>query len=105
MAYAVEAAFATSDSPAAFLNRMRAEPVRRVQYALALLRKKRIRLQWCDISKRIEHRSYPVLLELALLFADHPDEAAVPFWLRCATHMPEVVKEAEEVRDLITNAM
>jgi hypothetical protein len=102
---AVEAAFATSENPAGFLNRMRAEPVRRVQYALMLLRKKGVTVEWRDISKRIEHRSFPILVELAHLFATRPEGPPLSFWLRCATHMQDVVKENETVRDLVTNAM
>ena len=101
----VEAVFATSESPGAFLNRMRDEPVRRVQYALALLREKRVAVEWSDVSKRIEHRSFPVLLELARLFADRPEAAPLSFWLRCATFMKDIVELPEKLRTSFIDAM
>lgn len=101
---AVEAVFATSETTAAFLERMRSEPPARVQYARTLLRNKGVTVEWRDISKRIEHRSFPVLLELARIFAGRPSAAPLTFWLRCATHMGDVVKEPEEVRSFVIDA-
>jgi len=73
---------------------MRAEPVHRVQYALMFLRKKGVPVERRDISKQI-----------ARLFASRPQGPPLSFWLRCATHMQDVVKETKPVRDLVTNAM
>lgn len=102
---AVEAAFATSENPTAFLHRMRAEPVRRLQYALRLLRGKCVAVEWCDVGERIEHRAFSVLLELALLFASRPEAPPLSFWLRCAVHMQDLVAETEAIRDLVVRAM
>jgi hypothetical protein len=58
---AVEAALATSESPAAFLNRMRSEPVHRVQYALMLLRNNGVTVEWRDMGRtvRLDSRRHP----------------------------------------------
>jgi hypothetical protein len=104
----VEALFTTSKGPGEFLHRMRDEPVQRVEFALRLLREKHVAVAWSDVGKRIAHRSFPVLLELAQIFADRPEAPPVSFWLRCATHMKEIhpLREAVRVRvmEAITSA-
>lgn len=101
---AVETLLATTRSPGEFLDRMRDEPAKRLEYALRLLREKHVAVEWSDVSTRIERRSFPVLLGLARLFAARPAAPPVAFWLRCAMHMKEIYELPEEVRASVMNA-
>ncbi|CAN5917472.1 hypothetical protein BH11MYX4_BH11MYX4_65730 [soil metagenome] len=105
MRAAVDAAFAMSPSPGAFLHRMRDESPSSIAYALSFLRQSGATVAWSDVTSPIAEGGLVVLVELAGLFAGRPGAAPTAFWLRCVKALPELMELPEPRRVLILDGV